>query len=318
MRPPWLAGAIVIGKAATSELGYRGFTRSLLHGVTANPWDLARTPGGSSGGAAAAVAAGVTPIALGADGGGSIRTPAAFTGLVGVKPGFGRVPVWPPSATRTLAHAGPPTRSVADAALVLGIVSGPDARDPTSLQPPLGPEPDTAAVRRMRVAFAPSLGYARVDPEIATVIEAALGALGAVWPAIETVAEVCPDPTPILVAEFIGGCGARLADAVERTPELIDAPLLDAILAFRATAADPYTRLLRQRLVHRETLLRFFERHDLLSTPTAPCAAWRLDHAAPPGFEDATVWSYVTYPFNPAGVPLEPRRAPLDAAQPGT
>lgn len=299
------AGAVIIGKTTTSEFGYRGYTRSLVHGNTANPWDTGRTPGGSSGGAVASVAAGVTAIALGTDGGGSIRAPSALAGLVGIKGTFGRVPVWPASATPTLAHVGPIARSVDDAALLLGVVAGADPRDAFSLYPPLEAELDEAAVRRLRVAFSPTLGYARPDPDVAEAVAAAVDRLRSIWPDLEVVESVCPDPADILGAEFIGGCSARIGDVIDEDPALIDPPLLAAIRAFRTMGSDRYTRLLRARLVHRETLRRFFERFDILLTPTTPCVAWDIERGVPPGHEGAAVWSYFTYPFNlghqPAG-----------------
>lgn len=299
------AGAIVIGKTTTSEFGYRGYTKSLVHGNTRNIWDLSRTPGGSSGGAVSSVAAGVTPLAIGTDGGGSIRSPAAFTGLVGIKAQFGRIPVYPASATATIAHVGPIARTVADAALALAVTAGPDPRDHTSLLPALGdldaPLPDPA---RLRVAFSPTLGYARVDPEIAEIVAGAVNRLTAVVPAIEIVEEVCPDPAEILATEFIAGCSARLGDLVDTSPELIDPPLVQAIRRIRQRGLDDYARVLRRRFEHRDTMRPFFERFDVLLTPTTPVPAWPIEHeGVPPGHEDATVWSYFTYPFNLSGQP---------------
>jgi len=118
------AGAILIGKTTTSEFGCKPVGDSPLTGITRHPWNLAKTPGGSSAGAAASVAAGITPLALGTDGGGSVRIPCCFTGLVGIKAQFGRVPVWPTSATPTLAHVGPIARNVGDAALLLMAIGG--------------------------------------------------------------------------------------------------------------------------------------------------------------------------------------------------
>lgn len=299
------AGAVIIGKTTTSEFGYRGYTRSLVHGNTANPWNLGRTPGGSSGGAVASVAAGVTAVALGTDGGGSIRAPCALTGLVGLKPTFGRVPVWPASATPTLAHVGPIGRSVEDVALLLGVIAGPDSRDAFSLYPPMAAEPDVAAIRRLRVAFSPTLGFGRPDADVAAAVAGAVERLSAIWPEIELVDTVCPDPAEILAAEFIGGCAARLGDTVDDRPDLIDPPLLAAIHDFRAIGSDRYARIMRRRLDHREVLRRFFERFDLLLTPTTPCVAWDIERGLPTGHENAKVWSYFTYPFNlghqPAG-----------------
>jgi len=126
-------GAVLLGKTTTPEFGWKGVTDSPLTGVTRNPWDTARTPGGSSGGAAAAVASGLGPLALGTDGGGSIRIPASFCGIVGLKPTHGRVPVYPPSTFGTLSHVGPMARTVADTALLLDALGSPDYRDPLAL-----------------------------------------------------------------------------------------------------------------------------------------------------------------------------------------
>src|SRR5262252_1649031 len=126
-------GAVLLGKTTTPEFGWKGVTDSPLTGITRNPWNLQKTPGGSSGGAVAAVASGMSPLAVGTDGGGSIRIPCSFTGLFGIKPSFGRVPAWPLSPFGTVAHVGPITRSVADAALMLNVLSLPDARDWHSL-----------------------------------------------------------------------------------------------------------------------------------------------------------------------------------------
>src|SRR5881296_3387296 len=127
------AGAIMLGKTNTPTFGWIGATHNLLFGPTRNPWHLDRTPGGSSGGASAAVAAGMGPLHVGTDGGGSIRIPAAFTGIVGYKPSYGRIPTYPASAAWSLSHIGPLTRTVADAALVLTVCAGPDERDQYSL-----------------------------------------------------------------------------------------------------------------------------------------------------------------------------------------
>ncbi|MBO6784541.1 MAG: amidase, partial [Alphaproteobacteria bacterium] len=152
------AGAVVIGKTTTSEFGCKPVGDSPLTGITRNPWNTDKTPGGSSAGAAASVAAGVTPFALGTDGGGSVRIPSAFTGLAGIKGSFARVPVWPTSATPTLAHVGPLARTVRDAAMLFTAIAGYDARDPFSIA---GPVPDVLAacdqsVAGMRVAWSPT------------------------------------------------------------------------------------------------------------------------------------------------------------------
>jgi Asp-tRNA(Asn)/Glu-tRNA(Gln) amidotransferase A subunit family amidase len=294
------AGAIIIGKTSTSEFGYRGYTASQVHGVTRNCWNTDRTPGGSSGGAVTSVAAGVTPLALATDGGGSIRGPCSLTGLVGIKAQFGRVPVYPPSATSTLAHVGPVARNVLDCATLLRLIAGPDGRDWTSRQTAIASAGRaTKPWNRLRVAFSPTLGYARVAPEVAAVVQEAVRALGGVK-LIET---VCDDPADILVTEFIGGCSARLGDAVERSPEKIDPPLLAAIEVFRRRSAADIMNVLRTRANFREHMHRFFEKVDVLLTPTTPCSAWPIGHGFPPGLEDARAWVFFTYPFNLTGQP---------------
>src|SRR5580700_3102509 len=129
------AGAVLVGKTTTPEFGWKGSTDSPLTGITRNPWNKAKTPGGSSGGSSAALAARFTPLAMGTDGGGSIRIPASLSGVYGLKPSFGRVPAYPLSPFGTVAHLGPHTMSVQDAALMLTVLAQPDARDWTSLPP---------------------------------------------------------------------------------------------------------------------------------------------------------------------------------------
>ena len=294
------AGAVIVGKTTTSEFGLRGFTASRVHGLTRNPWDTGRTPGGSSGGAAASVAAGVTPVALGTDGGGSIRTPSALTGLVGVKPQFGRVPVYPPSATPTIAHVGPMARNVADAAMLFDTVAGRALRDWTSLPPPAGAF--AGEVAGLRVAFSPTLGYARVAPAVADAVAGAVRRLGALFPAIEPVETVCPDAAWIMAGEFVAGVDARVAELGAELA-ILDPPTAKAIEGFRARDASRPSALQRAPPPHPGTLRRFFDRSAAPLTPTAPVTAWPVDTALPPGYEDAVSWSFFTYPFNLTGQP---------------
>ncbi|MEH6727486.1 MAG: amidase family protein [Hyphomicrobiales bacterium] len=295
---------MIVGKTATSEFGYRGYTKSLIHGNTHNPWNVGLTPGGSSGGAVASVAAGVTPIALGTDGGGSIRSPCAFTGLTGIKANFGRVPVWPASATPTLAHVGPIARDTRDCEILLRVISGSDRRDAFSLLPPLARTRNGNLLDGLRVAYSPDLGYAQVDEAVAKPVGDAVARLREIFPGLEQVQTVCADPAEILAAEFIGGCNARLGDVVNTSPELVDPPLLDAIRQFRSDmTSDNYTRLLQRRMEHRERMHDFFDKFDVLLTPTTPCVAWDINQGIASGFESATVWSYFTYPFNLSGQP---------------
>ncbi len=153
-------GAVLLGKTATCEFGWKGVTDSPLTGVTRNPWNPERTPGGSSGGSAAAVAAGMGPLAIGTDGGGSVRIPCGFCGLVGLKPSFGRVPIYPPSVFGTLSHLGPMARTVPDAALMLSAMARPDARDWLALPAEVRDWRDAldGGVEGLSIAFSADLG----------------------------------------------------------------------------------------------------------------------------------------------------------------
>jgi len=175
------AGGIFLGKTTSPEFGWKALGDCPLTGITRNPWNTAMTTGGSSAGAAAAVAAGLGPLHQGSDGAGSIRIPASFCGIYGLKPSYGRVPMWPVSNNDYSSHNGPMTRTVADAALMLSVMAGPDDRDRTSLEAP--PEDYVGKLKRdlkgLRVAYSPDLGAGlRVDPEIATAVRAAVRAFG--------------------------------------------------------------------------------------------------------------------------------------------
>jgi aspartyl-tRNA(Asn)/glutamyl-tRNA(Gln) amidotransferase subunit A len=297
------AGAIIVGMTNTSEFGYRGYTDNLLNGVTRNPWDTRLTTGGSSGGAVSSVSAGMTPIALGTDGGGSIRNPASFTGLVGIKAQFGRVPIYPQSATPTLAHVGPLARSVDDAIRLLRVISGPDLKDWTSLQPAIDEAPGLAELRPLRIAYSPTLGYGRIDTDVRERIDTALFTLDGVVGSIEHVEEICEDESELLLTEFIGGCSARLGAEVTNRPEDIDPPLLQQILQFRARSADNYSALLRRRNQFRDRMRLFFERYDLLLTPMTPCTAWPIGQRAPDDYQSFRLWTFFGFPFNLTGQP---------------
>ena len=186
------AGAVIVGKTTTSEFGCKAVGDSPLTGITRNPWNLAKTPGGSSAGAAASVAAGVTPFALGTDGGGSVRIPGSLTGLFAIKPQFARVPVFPESAAPTLAHVGPMARTVRDAALLLTAIAGFDRHDPFSVAEPV---PDylsacDQSVRGMRIAWSPTMGYADPVREVVGICEQAVGTLEDLGCEVELVDEV--------------------------------------------------------------------------------------------------------------------------------
>ena len=207
------AGAILIGKTTTPEFGCKGETNSALTGITRNPWDPSKTSGGSSGGTAAAVAAGLAPLGIGTDGAGSVRIPAAFCGNVGLKPSFGRIPAYPLSPFGTVSHLGPHTMSVADAALMMNVLKQPDARDWTSLPPD---DADylagfDAGIAGLRIAYSATLGYANVDAEVAASVDAAVRDLESAGAIVDAVDPGFDDPLEITTGLWFIG---RL-DAVE-------------------------------------------------------------------------------------------------------
>ncbi|GJE44603.1 Acylamidase [Methylobacterium soli] len=301
-------GAIIIGKTTTSEFGCKPVGDSPLTGITRHPWDLAKTPGGSSAGAAASVAAGITPFAIGTDGGGSLRIPAALTGLVGLKAQFGRVPVWPTSATPTLAHVGSLARSVADAALLTTAVAGHDPRDPSAVA---GPVPDLlgaaqASVAGLRVAWSATLGYARPDPEIVEIARASAMALadqGAIVEAVETVFE--SDPGDLWTAEFYAGVGTRLRTVLERQRDLLDPAVADVLDAALAQEMRAYYESVFRRYALRDEMSRFFARYDVLLSPTVPVTSLEAGRNLPERLSDRSLvtWVFYTYPFNLTGQP---------------
>jgi Asp-tRNA(Asn)/Glu-tRNA(Gln) amidotransferase A subunit family amidase len=302
------AGACVIGKTTTTEFGCKaGGGDSPLSGITRNAWDTSKTPGGSSAGAATTVAAGLTPFALGTDGGGSIRIPASFCGVFGLKAQFGRVPVFPTSATPTLAHVAPMARTVRDAALLLGVISGFDARDPASVSEPV-PDFLTACegpVEGMRVAWSPTLGYARPTPEVLNLAEGAAQKFEALGCSIELVEEVFDDPIGLWNAEFFASAGTRLGNALHTSRDLLD-PAVAEVLdeALNQTIDEYYSKVFR-RYELRERVRRFFETYDLLLSPTLPVVPFGAGVNVPPELPDRNVvsWVFYTYPFNLTGNP---------------
>ena len=300
------AGAVILGKSTTSEFGCKAVGDSPLTGITRNPWNTALTPGGSSCGAAAMVAAGLVPYAIGTDGGGSIRIPAALCGLFGIKAQFGRVPVFPTSATPTLAHVGPLARNADDAAIVLSAIAGFDKRDPFSVK-----DADThfnAAAkpsRKLKAAWSPTLGYGRVDPEVAALTAQAVLNIEQMGVDVELVETVMDDPIDLWTAEFYAGVGTKLRDTVETRPELIDPAVLGLLKDALQQNMRTYYESVFARYAFRDRLRAFFEEYDLLLTPTLPVAAFQAGLDVPPGYEDrnAVSWATFTYPFNLTGQP---------------
>ena len=294
-------GAVLPGKTTTPEFGWKAVTDSPLAGVTRNPWGPSRTAGGSSGGSAAALASGMVPLALGTDGGGSIRIPCGFCGLPGLKPTYGRVPAWPASPFGTVAHIGPMARTVADLALLLDVLSEPDPRDWTALPPPEGSFLDRldGGVRGLRIAFSPDLGHVAVDSEIADAVARAAQAFADLGAAVEQVDPGFADPRDTFETLWSAGA-ARVADAGERVLELCD-PGFVALAAYgRSRSRADYLDAVHGRDELGIHMSLFQQEWDLLLTPTLPLAAFAAGRDVPDGWRDGgwPSWTPFSYPFN--------------------
>jgi aspartyl-tRNA(Asn)/glutamyl-tRNA(Gln) amidotransferase subunit A len=296
------AGAVILGKTTTPEFGWKALGDSPLTGITRNPWDLSRTPGGSSAGAAAACAAGIGPLHVGSDGAGSIRIPCAFTGIFGLKPSFGRVPAYPLSAMGLLAHIGPMARTVEDAALMLNVLSRPDHRDPYALPPENRDYRDglEKGVRGWRLAYSPTLGYARVDPEIAAAVAAAVRqfeALGAVVDEIET---IFPSPREALFTLWAAGAATLLRGYPADRQAVVDPGLVETAAAGERISAVDYLGADLVRTALGQTMAAFHLKYDLLLTPMMPIPALPVGHDLnDPARERHWIdWSPFSYPFN--------------------
>jgi len=296
------AGAAFVGMTATPEFGWKGVTDSPLTGVTRNPWDPGTTPGGSSGGAAVAAATGMAALALGTDGGGSVRIPAGFTGVFGFKPSFGRVPAWPASPFGTVSHIGPLTRTVADGVLMLQAMAQPDLRDWTA--PPYGPEnfvqAAAAGVDGLSIAFAPTLERHAVDPEVADRVAEAAAVFEALGARIET-ADPPIDGTAALYDTLWSVGAATLVDGLAEPARAGLDPGLRAMAVRGAeVSAVGLTRAEMARRGLGAGMSAFHERYDLLLTPTLPIPAFAAGHDVPPGgpYRTWPDWTPFSYPFN--------------------
>ncbi|MCI0431323.1 MAG: amidase [Rhodospirillales bacterium] len=296
------SGAVLLGKTTTPEFGWKGVTDSPLTGITRNPWDESRTPGGSSGGAAVAAALGMGALHIGTDGGGSIRIPASFTGIFGFKASFGRVPAWPPSPFASVAHLGPMTRTVADAALMMTVIARPDHRDWYALPPE---ERDWGTgldegVKGLKLAFAPTLGTAPVDPEVEAVAAAVARRFEELGATVDEAAPALEDAGPIFAAHWFPAA-ALLVDAISKEKRALMDPGLLAIAdqGARMTLID-HLKAVRAREAMGLAMQEFHRRYDLLLLPTTPMTAFEAGEECPVDSANRrwTDWTPLTYPFN--------------------
>lgn len=315
------SGVVLLGKTTTPEFGWKGVTDSPLTGVTRNPWNTAMTPGGSSGGAAAQLAAGMGPLAIGTDGGGSIRIPAAFSGVVGLKPAFGRVPAWPLSPFGTVAHLGPMARTVADCALMLNVLAQPDARDWHAL--PWDGADWTQAVARhpslwskglhalddedhplagMRVAFSPRLGYVKyVHEDVERAVAAAPLVLADLGANVEAVDPGFADHERLFALLWTSGAWNLLRKLPAEKLPLVDPGLRNAAdHGSRYSLAD-HLDAAAERAALGAHMCRFHAEWDVLVTPTVAVPAFEVGRVEPhSAFANGgwTWWTPFSYPFN--------------------
>ena len=295
-------GAVLLGKTTTPEFGWKGVTDSPLDGITRNPWDPSVTPGGSSGGAAAAIAAGMGALALGTDGGGSVRIPAGFSGIFALKATFGRVPAYPLSPFGTLANVGPMTRSVTDAALLLTVIAEPDPRDPYSL-----PYADTDylnglddGIAGLKIAFSPTLGGHAVDPEIAKLVAAAVDVLAGLGAEIvEAEPETRGADQAFRVLWFAGAANLLQRFTAAAQAEM-DPGLQEIANEGRSYSLLDYLGAVAQREQLTAAANAFHQSYDLLVTPSLPIAAFEAGEEVPrgSGMRRWPEWTPFSYPFN--------------------
>ncbi len=305
------AGCPIFAKTNTPDHGVKFTTDNLVFGATSNPWDLSRSPGGSSGGAAAQVAAGMGPLAVGNDGGGSIRVPASMCGVYGLKPQFGRVPSWPRhNGWYPLMAEGPITRTVRDAATLLDILAGPDERDWFSLPAEAGSylEACDGEIKGMRVAWSPTPGYGRVDPEVLERCQAAVRTFEELGCIVEEASPQIPNPEQILLGMVV----PRLLVQFEQEFPAGFTEQLDPVVASflplgeQMTARDAFAAMYGSYAVH-DLLVAFFQQYELFLTPTLATPPYALGLFGPAEVAGEPVSSplepFFTYPFNFSGQP---------------
>lgn len=300
-------GAVFIGKTTTPEFGWKSVTDSPLTGITRNPWDVSRTTGGSSGGAAAAAALGMGALHIGTDAGGSIRIPASFCGIFGLKPTHGRVPAYPLNANSSISHAGPMARTVTDAALMLGAMTGYDPRDPYALPQEtrdwrIGID---SGVARLRIAYAPTLNGAWVEPRIADHVRKAAEQLGELGAVIEEAEPPLAGAEATLMTIYRGG----LAAVVNGIPPVDRAKLDPDLAALAAEGAGiglaDYFDAIKAREALSVGLNSFFQRYDALVLPAMPITAIEAGRLVPADghYKAFYQWIPFTGPFNLTKVP---------------
>ncbi|WP_431271714.1 amidase family protein [Dankookia sp. P2] len=298
------AGAIILGKTTSTEHGWTAVSHNPLTGATHNPWQHGVTSGGSSSGAAALAGAGCGPLHLGTDGAGSIRLPAHFCGAVGFKPTYGRVPYVPHPNNGAISHAGPITRSVADAALMFSVMAGPHPLDHTTLGETFPAEVPPGRVRGLRIAYSPDLGHAKVDPEVATLVEAAVKQLEAAGATVEQVTPPWGPEGPALERRIWGAAYRPFLPKDATQAAQMDPGLVACTEDYRDFSFMDGFAAQGRRIAYAAAVNDWFTTagFDLLATPAASVAAFPVGLQRPPHWDhhawDWLVWAEFSYPFN--------------------
>ncbi|MGL4322399.1 MAG: amidase [Beijerinckiaceae bacterium] len=302
------AGAVFLGRTTMPEFGWIGHCNSPLTGITRNPWNRNRTTGGSSGGAAAAAALSIGALHIGTDGAGSIRIPAAFTGVFGIKPTYGRVPSHPASSFTVLSHHGPLTRNVGDAAIMMNVISSPDLRDHLAWNAPAGDYTSDLekGVKGLRIGYSRTLGYIQnLDPEIGRIVDNAVGVFADAGAIVEEVDPGFSDPYDSLEAMWFAGSSVAAKEFSAQQRAELD-PGFRAVL--EAAEKMDLNRFVNAFASGRGALVdvmnQFHARYDLLLTPMMPVTAFDVGRDVPVNFKARSgplawvSWSEYTYPFN--------------------
>jgi aspartyl-tRNA(Asn)/glutamyl-tRNA(Gln) amidotransferase subunit A len=296
------AGTVLLGKTTTPEYGWKALGDSPLTGITRNPWNLAHTPGGSSAGAAATLAAGIGALAIGTDGGGSIRIPAAFCGVTGIKATFGRVPAYPPSAMGLLSNVGPMARNVSDTALMLTVLAGTDRRDPYRLPWRDKDYRDGLAdgIKGLRIAVSRDLGYAKVDPEIAAAFDETVARFRELGALVEEAHPGFASPRDAFTVLWTAGAARAMRGVSAADRALMDRGFVASVDAGAKLSAVDYLDADTVRTSLGQTMGAFHERYDLLLTPTVavPALPVGVDLSDPATERYWIDWTPFSYPFN--------------------
>jgi aspartyl-tRNA(Asn)/glutamyl-tRNA(Gln) amidotransferase subunit A len=303
------AGGVMLGKTTSPEFGWKALGDSPLTGITRNPWNHGMTTGGSSAGAGAAAAAGLGALAQGSDGAGSIRIPASFCGIYGFKPSFGRVPNWPLSNNDYSSHNGPMTRTVADAALMLSVMAGPDDWDRTALDAP--PEDYVGGLARdlrgVHVAYSPTLDGFQVDPEIAKITRQAVRAFEELGCVVDEVKPGFADTRELIRIMWSAHEAGQRGRFLPQWRDRMDPGLVACIEAGSRHTAVEYIEAREKKILFWDTVRPLFERYEFLLTPSVSVAAFEVGQLNPAHFRqhewDWFDWASFSYPFNFTGQP---------------